>query len=129
MTIISRIVLSAPFILALIDYLQFGAVVLANETVDAFWQNHAMRETIYAVVISGVILNFIWSTITPMKMMMIAVFGAPFVLSFWIADFAVGHGDAPIAQESFANHLVQILLFAVGYAMALSTKPQKPPPA
>ncbi len=129
MTFISRLVLSAPFVLALVDYLEFGAVVLANENVDAFWQNHAMRETIYAVVIAGVILNFIWSTITPMKLMMIAVFGTPFVLSFWVANFSVGYGASPIAQMSFANHLAQVVLFGVGYAMALSTKPGNGPPA
>jgi len=127
MTLISRIVLSAPFVLALVDYLQFCTIVLTNQTVDAFWQNHTLQETIYAVVISGVILNFIWSTITPMKLMLIAVFGTPFVLSFWLANFAVGYGTSPIAQISFANHLAQVVLFAVGYAMAISTKPPKNP--
>ena len=129
MTFISRIVLSAPFVLALIDYLQFGSIVLANESVDPFWQNHAMREAIYAVVIAGVILNFIWSTITPMKMTLIAVFGTPFVLSFWLANISVGFGASPIAQTAFVNHMAQVMLFGIGYTMALATKPQKPPSA
>ena len=125
MTFMTRIVLSTPFVLALIDYLQFGAVVLANKSVDAFWQNHAMRETIYAIVISGIILNFIWSKINRLKLMLIAAFGIPFILSFWLANFSVGFGVSPIAQSSFVNHILQVVLFGIGYAMALSTPPQK----
>ncbi len=125
MTFISRLMLSAPFILALVTYLIFGSAALGNDAIDPFWQNHAMRETIFALIICGVVLNLIWSKVTPGKLMLIAVFGAPFILAFWVADALVGFGSSPIAEIEYINNLLQVILFVVGFIMALTTAPLK----
>ncbi len=117
----TRIVLSAPFALILIDYLSFFGTVMEDEFLDSFWQNHALRETIFAFIMAGVALNYIWSTaLTPAKLAMVAIMAVPLILGFWVATALVGFGDSEILRATYINHVAQVVLFVVGYFMVLT---------
>ncbi len=118
MPFISRIALSSPFALVLIEYLSYIFSVMANSSIDNYQQNHALRETIFAIIIAGVALNFIWSTeVTRGKLMLIACMGAPLIFGFWIATWTVGFGETQAYRAVYVTHIAQVVLFVVGYLM------------
>jgi len=121
MPYVTRIVLSAPFALILIEYLSFFQTVMEDDLIDSFWRNHALRETIFAVIMTGVALNFIWSAVlTPIKLTLVAIMAVPLILGFWVATWIVGFGDAEILQATYVNHIAQVVLFVIGYLMVLT---------
>lgn len=125
MTAATRLALSTPFALLLIQYFDFGMGLHADTTIPAFWKNHGLREVFFAFILCGVSLNFIWSKVNRTKLKVIGFIGFPLIASFWVLNYLVGFGSFADYKTDFIAHVVEAVLFPVGYFMALSTLPVK----
>jgi len=118
MSFFTRLVLSAPFVLILVQYVSYAYSVVGHAEVDSFWQNHALRESLFAAAVAAVSLNLIWSTkVTQGKLVLVAALGAPLILGFWIATLIVGFGDVTAYRPTYIFHLAQLVLFIIGFLM------------
>lgn len=118
---ITRITLTVPFALILIQYLNFVLMLLEDPAIPEFWQNHGLREAIFASVLCAVVLNHLWSTkVDQYRLRLIMLLGAPLVFGFWVAELIVGFDPAGNLQDITLYHTVEAVTFVIGYFMAVS---------
>ena len=122
MSFITRLVLTIPITLSLLQYFVLGMSVIGNPEVASFWGNHALRESIFAMFLGAVVLNHIWSNANPPRVGLIALFGSPLIFGFWLANFSIGFGDFALYQNVYLNHVMQAVLFIVGLLMVMSNQ-------
>ena len=118
---ITRITLTVPFALILIQYLDFVMLLFEDLTIPEFWQNHGLREALFATVLCAVVLNHLWSTkVDQYRLRLIMLLGAPLVFGYWIAELIVGFDPNGNFQDITLYHAVQAVTFVIGYFMAVS---------
>ena len=118
---VTRITLTVPFALILIQYLDFTMLLFEDRTIPEFWQNHGLREALFATVLCAVVLNHLWSTkVDQYKLRLIMILGAPLVFGFWIFELIVGFDPNGDYQDITLYHAVEAVTFVIGYFMALS---------
>jgi len=118
---ITRITLTVPFALILIQYLDFVLLLFEDPAIPEFWQNHGLREALFATVLCAVVLNHLWSTqVDQYRLRLIMLLGAPLVFGFWIAELIVGFDPTGNFQEITLYHTVEAVTFVIGYFMAVS---------
>ncbi len=125
MTALSRLTLTAPFVLIIVEYCNHAYDIYNNPALQPFWKNHGLRESLFAIVLSGVVLNYIWSNDAPQKMKMIGLFGAPLVLAYWVFGSIVGFDPYDETRGLYLLHLAETIIFIVGYLMVLSSQSAK----
>ena len=125
MTALSRLTLTAPFVLIIVEYLNHAYDIFNNPALQPFWKNHGLRESLFAVALSGVVLNWIWSSSAESKLRMIGFFGTPMILAYWVFGGMVGFDPYDETRSLYLLHIAETTIFIIGYLMVLTSQSEK----